>query len=104
MNLILRVMLLVFVGAGFLTVADAGEAPQPNWNGLYTGVSLGSRTANSHWKTCQTPLLSGCPNSAFPAYVNENNASLDSTGVRIAGLLGMNWQLDKWVIGLESDV
>jgi outer membrane immunogenic protein len=104
MNVTIRFVLLAVVAMGFVNSADAGEAPQPNWNGLYAGISLGSRTANSNWKTCHAPsVFGGCPNTGFAAWANGNNASLDSTGVRIAGLLGINWQLDRWVLGLESD-
>jgi outer membrane immunogenic protein len=103
-DIIARVVLLLILLAPIAGVADAGEAPQPNWNGLYAGVSLGSRTANSDWKTCQGPIVfGGCPNAGFPLWANGNNANLDSTGVRVAGLLGINWQLDRWVLGLESD-
>ena len=103
-NLIARFVLLLIVVLQFVGAADAAEAPQPNWNGLYGGVSLGSRTANSHWKTCHAPsVFGGCPNIGFPLWANGNNESLDSTGVRVAAMLGINVQLDRWVLGLETD-
>lgn len=103
-NKVFKLVALSFITVvGFAAAAGAGEAPVPNWNGLYTGISLGSRTANSDWKTCRLPVTAGCPNNAALLWANDNNASLDSTGVRIAGILGINLQLDKWVIGVESD-
>jgi len=88
---------------GFCLVGSSA-AQTNDWSGFYAGASLGSRTATSNWKTCRLPLTISCGNPSATLWANDNNASLDSTGVKIAGMLGINLQAGNWVFGVESDV
>lgn len=99
---------VVNVIASLITFCSAGpsSAQTYEWSGFYAGGSIGSRTANSDWKTeCIQPLLNCATGNAIfsTRFQNANPSSLNSTALRLGGHLGYNFQLESWVVGLESD-
>ncbi len=82
-------------------------AAVPGWTGLYAGLSLGARWADSTWHT--TCLQEGMPGNVcpgtFPNLIAANNpAGFDSSSARIGIHLGYNWQIAHWIVGLEGDL
>jgi outer membrane immunogenic protein len=118
----LGIGVLALVGSTFTaSAADLGARPigrapvlAPvvyNWTGFYVGVGLGGRWTESDWTTtCLGPTFlgtAGCPNDVFfPADTRIGNANpglFDSTGFRVSGYAGFNWQFQNWVLGVEGD-
>jgi len=83
-------------------------APVANWGGLYIGGDLGGYDSSQNGKTTALPD----PGFGAPAVVGAGLAGfgiLPTThNLGASGLLGgvyggYNWQIAKWVIGLESN-
>jgi outer membrane immunogenic protein len=115
----LGIGVLALVGSTFAaSAADLGARPigkapiiaPPvfNWTGFYVGVGLGGRWTESDWTTtCLAPVFSGtatCPNDVFGTRIaTENPAAFDTSGFRVSGYAGFNWQFANWVLGVEGD-
>ena len=103
-------------GIALTSILGAGgsaQAQAPNWAGSYFGVNAGWAWGRSHAVT--TSDCSGSP-SAFDWYycdsaTPDNGLAVDASGTGwmsgdtfIAGVqAGHNWQIDKFVYGLEAD-
>lgn len=88
--------------AGAAQIASAGgipirarvdSTPPPafvvpyNWTGFYAGVLIGGGWGNHDF-------------SNTAGFAN----SYDSKGYLVGGLLGLNWQFNRWVLGVETDL
>jgi outer membrane immunogenic protein len=71
-----------------------------DWSGFYIGAGVGGRWTDVEWTT--TGLGEGTV-SAVP-FATNNPASFDQSGSRISGYAGYNWQVSRWVLGVEADV
>jgi outer membrane immunogenic protein len=72
----------------------------PDWSGFYLGAGLGNRSTDSEWTT--TRLGEG-PSATAP-FTTGNPASFDLSGSRTSVFLGHNWQVSRWVLGVEADL
>jgi outer membrane immunogenic protein len=75
-------------------------APPPTWSGFYLGAGLGGRWTDAEWTT--TAVGEG-PTSIAP-FATGNPGRFGLSGSNIRGYLGYNWQISKWVLGLEADL
>ncbi|MBI3434633.1 MAG: porin family protein [Proteobacteria bacterium] len=64
-------------------------APVPaySWAGFYLGINAGGGWGSSRWNS-----------PVFPT------GSFDVSGAMVGGTVGYNWQVNRWVLGLEGDV
>jgi outer membrane immunogenic protein len=100
-------------GAADLGARPIGKAPMIappvfSWTGFYVGVGLGGRWTESDWTTtCLSPIALGtaaCPNDVFgPRIATDNPAAFDTSGFRVSGYAGFNWQFQNLVLGVEGD-
>jgi outer membrane immunogenic protein len=67
-----------------------------DWTGFYVGGNVGFSWGRSN---DSSTLTNGFGTVLF---TNGNNANLD--GVSGGGQVGYNWQVKKWVLGLEGDI
>jgi outer membrane immunogenic protein len=91
----------------------AGPALEPStensWTGIHLGVGLGAHLSDTAWTTdCLAPIAlpTTCPNDAFGGGTrigNDNPVSFDDSGARLSGYLGVDWQLERFVIGIEGE-
>jgi outer membrane immunogenic protein len=102
-----KVMKRILAGAGVAAVlamatgagaADLGRRPEMsvkapyaapyfNWSGAYVGVSGGGAWGSSTWSD--------------PGF---GSAGIDVSGGLVGGTLGVSYQVQQWVFGLESDI
>ena len=68
------------------TKAPAYVAPYYNWTGFYAGINGGGGFGSSEWTS--------------PA----GTAKADTSGGLVGGTLGYNYQMGRWVFGLEGDI
>jgi len=93
-------MLAALVPAGASHAADilpgpAPLAPEILWQGFYIGLNGGGASGSSCWNFVDTvPAGLGGP----PAGEGCNSPS----GAVAGGQLGYNWQISRWVFGLEA--
>jgi outer membrane immunogenic protein len=73
-------------------------APVFNWTGFYVGGDLGGKWAPSTWTTTST---SDFPGTIVDASFRRN---YDPSGFRAGAYGGYNWQVTRWVVGLEGDL
>ena len=66
----------------------------PNWTGFHAGLALGSRRMSADWTT--TSLAGGLAPDA------DNEASFDSSAFRIGGYAGFDYQISRFVVGVEG--
>ena len=68
-----------------------------DWSGFYAGINAGALINNSQTSTKVT---------GSESWINNKNGSSsnDSAAFTGGGLLGYNWQIDKLVLGIETDV
>lgn len=72
-------------------------SPSYDWSGFYVGASVGGRWSEVTWNT-QTF-------SGIAPLAASNPQQLDSSSVRVGGIVGYNWQVSPaWVVGLEGDI
>lgn len=102
MNRVIRSwMIAVFLGsAGASYASDLPHRPVPvpqppafSWTGFYLGVNAGMGWTNSGNINITDPIVGN---------VNMNTAS--KTGFVGGGQVGYNWQHERWVFGLETDI
>src|SRR5262245_35321904 len=99
-----KVALISLLSAGVAQAADmpvrvpAPIAPPPfSWTGWYVGANVGFGWG--HADTTFTPL----PSAAGFVNLAPTTLSPDPNGVIGGGQIGYNWQLNRWVFGLEAD-
>jgi len=98
------------------SAADFGRPPPPapvaapfsglNWNGFYVGVGLGGRWTDTDWTTtCLAPVAGVCaaPGAFGGRSGIDNPAAFNTSGFRVSGYVGYNWQIANWVLGIEGD-
>lgn len=71
-----------------------------DWTGLYFGASVGGalNTNAYSWE----PNAPGFPNSAADIVTASTGSSSDKVLIA-GGDIGLNWQVDQWVYGIEAD-
>jgi outer membrane immunogenic protein len=73
-----------------------------NWTGFYVGGNAGGAWGDD--PVTYTPLYSGAP-AGFPAVAAANGSStFRPTGFTAGGEAGYNWQVSRWVLGVEADI
>ncbi len=75
--------------------ADVVEEQPYDWSGVYAGVFAGVGSTSSDWNGFDDDVV------ALDQDVDE---SLDDTVFLLGGLVGVNFQHDRWVLGLEADL
>ena len=84
------------------------EAANRSWTGLHLGAGIGARLSDAAWTTdCLAPvaLPTTCPNDTFGGsrIDNDNPASFDTNAARLNAYLGIDWQLARFVFGIEGE-
>jgi outer membrane immunogenic protein len=69
------------------------KPPAFSWAGFYIGVNAGLGWANS-----------GAINITDPRVGQVNMNTVGKTGFVGGGQIGYNWQHERWVFGLETDI
>ena len=87
------VMLAVTTGAN----ADSDSISASPWTGTYVGLQVGSGHSESGLKFCDT---GGCPMLTISPY--EFSPSVNS--ILAGGYLGYNYQMGRFVLGVEADL
>jgi outer membrane immunogenic protein len=67
-------------------------APVYNWTGFYIGGNFGGAWGNTAWLDDGTAGVAGTV-----------DASYDTSGILGGGQIGFNYQIDRWVWGVEAD-
>ncbi len=75
----------------------ADMAPAYDWSGFYAGLNAGMLIDNSN----ASADLSGDSAWTKNGSKNDNTSDISFTG---GGMLGYNWQIDKLVLGIETDL
>jgi outer membrane immunogenic protein len=75
--------------------ADIVEEQLYDWSGFYVGIFAGVGHTSSDWDGVDDDV------AVAPANINE---SLDETALLLGGLIGINFQHDRWVFGAEGDL
>jgi outer membrane immunogenic protein len=84
------------------TKAPAYVEPVFTWTGFYVGGNVGYGWGHSDSSTTVTRLNTGLP---LPGTLNGTNGSGNNVdGVIGGGQLGYNWQIQNWLVGLETDI
>jgi outer membrane immunogenic protein len=96
--------------SGPLSIASAADmavkapppAPAPvfSWTGFYIGVDGGADWSNNSWFAPNTPInvAGGC----LVAGCNYSVGGHSSSSWLFGGLVGFNYQINKWVLGVEA--
>ena len=85
------------------------SASEESWTGLYLGAGIGGRLSDTSWTTdCLAPtaMAATCPNDIFGGATrigNDNPASVDNEVLRLNGYLGVDWQVSRFILGLEGE-
>jgi outer membrane immunogenic protein len=102
--------MLVAAGAFACSPASAADlpvkapAPPPavSWSGIYGGIGFGTRSVEASGS-----VLSGTVNGANIVTCAGGcvaDVPFDGTAFRVSGYAGFNWQIARWVAGVEGDV
>lgn len=67
----------------------AVAVPTHNWTGFYVGSLAGAAWGDTHH---------------FVQGTTANTGNFDMHGAAFGGLIGFNWQVGSWVLGIESDL
>ena len=88
----------------------SAQAEAPNWSGPYAGLSGGYLSSQSKWSNqSNTGTESGIfgfepyNQSFYYAPDSTGSQTFNSSGAQIGVFGGYNWQIDKYIIGLEGD-
>jgi outer membrane immunogenic protein len=77
--------------------ADVVEEQPYDWSGVYAGIFAGVGQTSSDWDGTDNEVTG-------PVNNFEIDESLDETSFFLGGLLGVNFQHDEWVFGVEGDI
>lgn len=92
-----------------LITKPALETADASWTGTHIGGGVGASLSDTPWTTdCLAPLAlpDSCPNDFFGGATrigNDNPVAFDSTAPRLSAYLGADWQLARFVVGIEGD-
>lgn len=80
--------------------APPPPAPAWNWTGFYVGINGGADWFDKSWYVPDTPtnIAGGC---ALPG-CNFSAGSHSSSGGLLGGQAGFNYQINRWVLGVEA--
>lgn len=78
--------LIVYCGS---VLAEPTPPPQVNWSGAYVGAHLGGTLTFTDIHSPFGPSIYG--------------DSVRASGAVAGGQIGYNWQLDRWVLGIEAE-
>jgi outer membrane immunogenic protein len=94
-RLALTSLLLGFVGHA-ATAADLIEPMEPvaDWSGFYAGIHGGWGWGDADFKTTDTD---------FTGTLIEDGFSTDVDGPIVGGQIGLNWQINQFLLGVEAD-
>ena len=87
-------------GKEMKSVIQPVPPPCPKWSGFYVGALGGYKFGNDDVSmdlTGDWPAIPG-----FHDLENANSRDLDLDGAEAGGLIGYNFQLNNWVLGLEA--
>jgi outer membrane immunogenic protein len=93
---------VAFTGAANAQPLQSHDPSITNWTGWYAGLNL---SATRHHATTtdvdgwgRTALGPGNPPYVTPFFESRK------TGIGFGGQVGYNWQVDRWVAGVEGDI
>jgi len=89
-------LLVVVLGCGSAWAAGPATAAY-NWTGFYGGLNAGLAVNNSDYTATPTGSI------AFFAPILTESGNLKSTAATIGGQVGYNYQVCRFVYGLETD-
>jgi outer membrane immunogenic protein len=94
LNLITPILLLTFATT---CTCYAGQ-----WDGAYTGISLGDRFASSDWKTTEYREPDANGSGTLLPFSSDPHANVNDHNVIWGGYAGYNWQMsDTILLGAE---
>lgn len=74
---------------------------QNDWTGPYVGFALGGKWTDAKWTTTQ---LTDPPATAVGTAIDGSSPDrFNPAGLRLGGYAGYNWQMGRWLYGLEID-
>lgn len=79
--------------ASLVTLAPAQAEETHDWSGLYGGVYVGMAKASADWTGEDTDVVA--PN-------DDIDSTVSASGTDFGGFVGMNWQNENLVLGLEA--
>ena len=77
------------------------EAPIYNWGGFYVGVNGGYGFGASNWSD---PNNAGRLNDTVAGPPAKSTGDFSTSGFLVGGTVGANFQLSRFVLGIEGDV
>lgn len=87
-----HIIAILAAGSALAAFQPATAAPQPTWSGLYVGGTVGANFANSRFSL---------PGDTGDVLQSDHDSRTSFTG---GGLVGFNYQMGNYVVGLEGDV
>jgi outer membrane immunogenic protein len=84
------------IGASLANAADLIEPAEPvaDWTGFYAGIHAGWGWGDADFKTTD---------SDFTGTVIDDGFSTDVDGPVAGGQIGLNWQINQFLLGIEAD-
>ncbi|MGX7742497.1 outer membrane protein [Rhodopseudomonas parapalustris] len=85
------------LGAASVSAAPLPGVPLPQWSwtGIYLGVHAGGGFGRNDWDSATGALLAASSSGGFPG-------GGDSSGLFGGGQIGANYQIGRWVAGVEA--
>lgn len=85
------------LGAASVSAAPLPGVPLPQWSwtGIYLGVHAGGGFGSNDWESATGALLAASTSGGFPGRG-------DSSGLFGGGQIGANYQVGRWVAGVEA--
>jgi outer membrane immunogenic protein len=82
-----------------VSLKDSGPVPVNSWTGFYAGVNGGYAWSNTDARSIHIFHSGGTPNPAGPY-----SYGLDESGAFGGGQVGFNYQISRFVAGVEADI
>jgi outer membrane immunogenic protein len=84
------------------TSVASAACPGCNWGGFYLGANVGGSIGRD--RTNDTVSLAPtAPSAGVTNPISDLSATHSPAGVLGGGQIGFNWQINKWVLGVEGD-